>query len=213
MATHPESSNESDRCRSCGAPLGDDTSPICWLCDGETGHRKSESTIQGRQTYPALPPPLPVIEPERFTYTLGTLMLAMTLVAVLCGLCVHWPGLGIPLAFLAVPAWIRASRSLDVDPETQLSRTLGDKLSRFFSSLGVVFLVCAASGMAGFAACTSIVIVGSGFGGGSDLAVLPFGLLIGGIGFLVLMVVLWMTWWPKRKVPKDHGPSVHVSHD
>ena len=201
MSTHSDNLSPADRCPECGAPVGEVGSADCGRCRSRAEAASRTTSKPPYPPLPALPPPLPVIEPERFTYTLGTLMLAMTLVAVLCGLSVHWPGLGIPLAILAVPAWIRASRSLSINPKTSVNPTLGDKFEKFFLSLGVVILISLASGVAGFTACTIVFFTGfqSGPGSPSWDNSLAWGSWIGGGAFVAMFVYLSMQFWPKRK--------------
>ena len=149
------------------------------------------------------PPPLPALETSPFTFTLGTLMLAVTLVAVLCGLSVTAPGLGIPLAIVSVPTWIRASRALAVDPRTSENSTLGDKLEQFITSLWVVIMICMASCIAGLAACAAVGLVG-GEGWLNNY--------IGtGLAYLFIAVVLFGTFvhlslefWPTRERPEQN---------
>ena len=93
---------------------------------------------------PLLPPPLPPPESRPFTFTLGTLMLAMTLVTVLCGLSVSAPVLGIPLSLISFPCWLYTSQRLAANPKTRENPTLGDKLKTFFGALGLVLLVLVA---------------------------------------------------------------------
>ena len=186
-------------CRFCSAVLWEDK-PYCWLC-----HQALDGSgvVPDGATFPPLmPPPLPPEPSQHFTFSLSTLMLAMTLCAVLSGLCATAPGLGIPLAILAVPAWIRAARVIRLDPWSRPNASLGKKVEAFMASLGFALLVCLAAGAAGFAACTGIVLVGAGAGsnnGNDALAILPIGLIIGGIIALYIFVILSMKFWPGRK--------------
>jgi hypothetical protein len=156
--------------------------------------------------YPPLPPSLPgsdAVEPEHFQYSLSTLMLAMTLIALLIGLCVSFPGLGIPLTILAIPAWVRTSHALNIEPPDFGSKTsLRNKLDKFVVSMAAMTFVAIAMGIGFFVTCGSVGLVGvvalnnyqsgmamimsllSGFAGGS-------------------LAALWMLriTWPKRRPP------------
>ena len=200
MTADPQASPPRQRaCRYCGAVLWEDK-PYCWLChqavDG-SGLMPEPATVP-----PAMPPVPPPLPPEHFTYSLSTLMLAMTLVAVLSGLCAIAPGLGIPLAILAVPAWIRAARVMRLkQSRPDANSPMGTKIEAFMASLGFALLVCLAAGAAGFAACTGIVLVGAAGSQGYDALAIafPIGIVVGSILALYIFVMLSMKFWPRRK--------------
>ncbi len=83
-------------------------------------------------------------------------MLAMTLITVLTGLCVAAPAVGIPWAIFSVPAWILASQARRFNSKNNNRQALPNKLLDIFGSTGVVILIFAASGAAGFTACSFI---------------------------------------------------------
>ena len=141
MSTNLNPPSEPNRCVVCGAHVREGSPSVCWLCREEAEVIARKTPVGSLPASPDRPPPLPPMEPEHFSFALGTLMLAMTLATVLCGLSVIAPGLGIPLVIVSIPAWIRASRAIAVDPRMSGNATLGDKLEEFFTSLGIVFLL------------------------------------------------------------------------
>lgn len=153
--------------------------------------------------YPPLPQ-VPSVESEPFQYSLSTLMLAMTLIALLTGLCVSFPGLGVPLAVLAIPAWVRTSRALQVEPPDFGSRTsLGNKLDKFFVSMAAMTFVVIAMGIGFFVTCggvglVSAVVLGDSYMRGIAIVLAMLGGFAG--GSLAGLWVLRLT-WPKRKRP------------
>ncbi len=196
--------------------------PTCWLCGAPQELAAPGAPRHARVLLPPFPlepyaspppvpteshfpPPLPLLDPQPFQFSLNTLMLAMTLIAVLCGLCVSAPGLGIPLAILAVPAWIRASRALRIDTKIENRQNFGNKIEKFFVSLGAVILAALAAGAAGFAACTVICYAGVGLnnnGGRADEAAFQMGLMGGAVVVLAMFIWLSIKFWPKKKPPE-----------
>jgi hypothetical protein len=137
-------------CAECGARLAAEAGS-CWLC-GTTLPPAASAAAE------------PVAASERraaYQFSLASLMLTVTLVAVLLGLFRMAAGLGITLAILVAPAWLRtcivaARRKARGQPVP-----IPSKLGIFASTMGIVFgivviiiaaLVAAVSGYCGIAA-------------------------------------------------------------
>ena len=187
-------------CPHCGAEFVGDK-PVCWLCmqrlDGSGPVPDPKLRLPLRPDVWRPPPPLPKERPEQFQFSLSTLMLAMTLIAVLFGLCAIAPGLGIPLFVLALPAWIRTARFVQLDEEKQGPMTPGEKILVFMASLcGMVAIggVAAIVGIVAFmVVCTNMK--GSGLFEGP----LPTAEAIAIVATLCVLVLGFIMYWPRRK--------------
>ena len=135
-------------CPDCGASYkpGDAT---CWMCQRDL--------INKAKRDPYAPSPRPSAA-QQTQFSLSSLMLMITLAAVLLGVGVNWPGWSVVLLFIVVPALIRtftlSRRSQDRGrPLTPAAKVVG-----FGASFGLIVMI----GLAGFAAffsmCYSSVI-------------------------------------------------------
>lgn len=120
-------------CPSCG---GDNLARFdrCFLCDQPL----APANVGSDNPYAAPPPELKL---SSRTFTLGSLMLVIALIAVCLGVLVEFPGLGILLALAASFALVRTLA------EVSRSKALGRPFDRkakiilFLGSLGVVTLI------------------------------------------------------------------------
>ena len=120
------------QCPICHAPLKAGQR-VCWLC--QQAIDRSGASAHGPLLPPSLnvPPPLPPPPPD-YSFSLSTLMLAMTLIAVLAGLCKIAPGIGVPVAVIALFAWIHTvqeTRRMSVSSPRL-------KLLKFFEAFGLL---------------------------------------------------------------------------
>jgi hypothetical protein len=163
-------------CPDCGAPLAGAGVP-CGRCQGAEASQESLSTASEPPTTPFAEgwtppsPPHPVPLPDApqhagFHFSLASLMLFVTLVAVIMGVASVAPGLAIALAVLAVPALVhtavlamrRRARGEPLSP--------ADKLSLFLSSAGALLISLLAAGIAFYATCWVGFFAGAGVGAG-----------------------------------------------
>jgi hypothetical protein len=166
----------------------------CWLC-----HRSLTADQAGITQAAAKFEHRPETRP---TFGLSTLFLVITVVAVCLGAFVAAPGLGILLAVIAVPAFVRTSAATSAQ-EQSAGRPVDvpDKVGLFLGSIGVVLLI----GLAGFgaffaacwASCAALSVTGAFRGGGGDAALVWINLFAGGIA-LALVVWLLRKTWPRR---------------
>jgi hypothetical protein len=188
-------------CTGCGAALSGTVS-CCWLC----GQVQADATAAASPLAPpaaaALPPPPAAAGP--WTFSLSSLMLMMTLIAVCFGLGGVNPGLGIGVAILVTPAALRTAVAATRRRREGRGMTIDEKIAAFAASLGVVVAIIVATGAAFYATCWA------GFFGGAMLSE-PFakgydglfiglwtGVILGGlVGLYVLYRMLrWL--WPRR---------------
>jgi hypothetical protein len=179
-------------CPDCGTTYTGHRCPLCF---------RPTSTTDAAA--PALPPPLPHDRGGQ-TFGLSTLFLFITLVAVCLGVGMAVPGLGILLALLSVPAFVRAS--ISSARQRAFGRRLGveDKIVEFLGSLGLVLLILVA-GFAAFSAACFISCVAAESGPGripGDAAML---LYIAVPVILGVTVVGWLFYktWPRRGGPQN----------
>lgn len=149
---------------------------------------------------PALVPPVPM----QRTFTLSSLFLVMTLIAVCLGVAVQLPGLGIPLAILCTPALIRTMLIRARRRAKGRSMTAGEKVLVFLGSLAVVTTIAVAAGGAFVAVCFSLGLAGFSVSlGGSSSTRLGAALFIAGwvlgIGLGLTVGFFLVRWLWKRK--------------
>ncbi len=149
------------KCRHCGA-VNARPAPKCWLC-GQDPSGEPEAVA-------AAPPPVhtAAINPaqkyvqqarEGFadnqvhtaainpaqkysrSFTLATIFLVMTLIAVCMGVVVMSPGLGIVLAILSLPAFVRTGLRVQRRVALGKSVTTGQKIGWFLGSLAAAVVV------------------------------------------------------------------------
>src|SRR4051794_11345500 len=85
-------------CPHCGASL-EPADAICWLCLSPVAQLPAGRNAA--QVAPRMPPL------STGNYSLASLMMFMTLVAVVLGVATQWPGLGIPLGIVSLILWSR----------------------------------------------------------------------------------------------------------
>lgn len=147
-------SSPPNNCPDCGAPLVPGAKQ-CWLC------RLKAGDVVGAAAKGQVPPPNPYASPAPppdanlgRTFSLASMFLWTTLVAVLAGLARFAPGLAIGVAVLSIPAGIRTVGIIR-RRKTRIGKQLSamEKIEAFFASLGVMTLVGLASSIAFFATC------------------------------------------------------------
>lgn len=176
---------QSFACRRCGAEMSE-TAEFCWACRNLV-----------REKEPKLVTLREKAEPANLTFSLGTLMTAVTLIAVLLGLfkIVEWWTLPIVLATLTL---IRGVRVIRLETETKGSVSFEERVYVFIASLGVLLFVSFIGFLASFVAlflgCTA-GNVGRESGQAAQDAVIIAALVAG----LSAFVFGFLLFWPRRK--------------
>lgn len=175
-------------CPDCGA-VNTPPAIFCWLCGRVLPQAGEEE-------------PRPVPPNANFTFSLSSLMLVMTLIAVCLGAATIEPGFGIILAIAATPAVLRSMVLMKWERQ-RLGRSAGilDKVRTFLSSLFLIALVATASFAAFFAMCTAGFF--AEFGGifGPDRYGGAVFVTCIGVGIVASLVVLFfgVRWiWPRK---------------
>jgi hypothetical protein len=184
-------STPSDCCQKCGAQLIPGR-PKCWLCNAELPTQGAGEAVVIASVAPELPRPF--APTGRFQFGLSSLLLLMTLVAILCSIIKMNPGLGIVVAVLAVPAllwtvFVAMRRGGRGNP-----MSAGGKAAVFlltlFTVVGVLVAVIGAFVAAVLATCAATSGPGPGNFGDPVLA-----LICGGVAALVVAILCaWVLW-------------------
>jgi hypothetical protein len=134
----------------------------------------------------------------RGQFSLASLILVMTLVAVCLGVLMAAPGLGILLIIVAVPALVRTVVSGSQQKRTGAPLSLGQKVVAFLMSLGLMIAVGIAGIIAFEIACwgsCAVVAAAAGEGGGA----LYTGLILGAVAGLGTIGYLFYLTMPRRQ--------------
>jgi hypothetical protein len=188
------------RCPECGAAL-DPREHKCWLChrslaiDAQLVPERREPAAQNRQH----------VNPLQFS--LESLLLVTTLIAVCLGAAVSMPGLGMVALFVAVPALVRTCLTGVAAKQTGQRLTATDKIMTFFASSAITLAAFLAAGIAFFTACTVSVLTGAAVAqvAGSSPpvdAVAQFLILIAvilccAVSIAAFVGIFWTT-WPRK---------------
>jgi len=167
-------------CPDCGAEIAAGQTR-CWLCE----RRLSGADLTNPYASPAVADGNTASQ-----FSLASLLLIMTLVAVCIGVFRLLPGLGILLAIFALPALVRTS--MDVTKHKQRGAPLGmlGKVGSFVVSLVVAVMVTIAAFAAAFAVCAVGLPAASGVAPDVALIIANGGLLV---GLAVMVGLFWLT--------------------
>lgn len=140
------SPNDERTCPECGVRFAPEANS-CWLCHRHVALVSVATPATG-------PQPSPIVEPRAaYQFGISTLLLIMTLLAVLCGVLSMSPGLGVVLAIVATPALVRVGMTAVRRKVRGRPMTVPEKLGAFAGSVGVVVMICLAAGAAFVATC------------------------------------------------------------
>jgi hypothetical protein len=156
MSQSPATASE-PHCPECGAAVKS-ADMNCWLC-----HRPLVVTaelVEPGSPFAGRPAPPKWVNPAQFS--LETLMLVITLIAVCLGMVMALPGLGVLVAIVAAPALVRTLIAGYQDRKAGTPMTLGEKLLTFLASTGVTVAVLVTGGTAFAAACAGSLFVACG---------------------------------------------------
>jgi hypothetical protein len=129
-----DQSTYDSHCPECGAIVGQGVER-CWLCGWQ---RESDSSAPAE----SVPPPVaPRPVDQGFSYSLETMMLVTTLVAVGMGAIVLFPGIGIILAIMLLPAFVRTSKVIRRRAEQGRTVGLWPRVALFFGSFTTALVI------------------------------------------------------------------------
>lgn len=184
------------QCPDCGAVV-EPASQRCWLCGAAIGPR--DVSIEA-EVLSAPPPP----EQLRLTFSMSGLFTVMTLAALCLGVGLIWPGLGVGLTIVIVPALVRtwvitsAAGARGTGPQERFAALMGSLAISF-----VTFVtVSTAAAVAFFGSCFVAAIGAEALGVGRGLEAIPYGLGVGGLGGLAVgigVLLLFRPLWKQRR--------------
>jgi hypothetical protein len=141
--TKPAAARNCPYCQAELAPAADS----CWLC-----HRDLATGATDEQ--PALPVAVPPPELAG-NYSLSSLMLFVTLSAVMLGVITITRGLGVPLAVVAFVVWVRTATTVGQLRNRGKAVTTAQKIQMFLASFGIAVVTLLLVAVAGCAALCS----------------------------------------------------------
>lgn len=203
MSTGPEdrsdqsarASDQSGNVRCTGCDFVYDPSldrcPLCGRFNDRAEHRSGWMAEDNPYAAPA-----PVGPPGAFS--LATLLLVVTGLAVVFGLMTVAPGLGILVLVLMVPALVRTQALTRRDDERAgRQSTFGEKVGAFVVSLALMALIAIAAGVAILAACffSCTALYSGGMGASSEFLIMAIPI---GVAALVVVGLIYRS-WPRRK--------------
>jgi hypothetical protein len=175
-------------CAECGATL-DPGQERCWLC---------EARIQplGQVNPYAAPQPLAEHAPAQFS--LDTLFLIITLVAVCLGAFLLAPGLGVLLALVGTPALIRTMLAGHRKRQAGAPLSTSQKIGAFALSFILVFAAGWAGLIAFFVVCLGTGLAGLALGDGGDWVIVA---ALGAGALVAIPLTLWILWFSRPRRP------------
>ena len=197
--TEPQIQSDQPRahtCPECGARLKA-ADAKCWLCGRQLTHDAEivEATIVAPEWAEAHQPPL-----KPWQFSLESLLLVITLVAVCMGMIVAMPGIGVLAAIVAAPALIRTLMVGYQERRLGHKQSMGEKVLAFLASTGVAIAVllagASAFGAACFASCLVVLGLESTRGGGAGGQWMDYAIWVA-IGFSAIIglgTAGWLFW-------------------
>lgn len=158
------------RCPDCHAEVTTDAQ-TCWMCGRLLNVVDAEVVDRGTPLAPG-------------TFSLATLMILVTLVAIGLGLFVTAPGLGILYTIAMVPALVRTAVGVRRRAKAGKVLAIEDKFQLFATSIAVTVAACVAATVAFFATCLTTcfayIALESKLGGGGDESFIMISCIIAG---------------------------------
>jgi len=180
-------------CPSCGAGTEPDRTH-CWLCHAPLD-------VVPAQAVPAVPPDPKLAAANPAQFSIATVLLVTTLVAVLLGVFRLNAGLGVMLLVLAVPALVRTASVARREKRHGQRITTGGKIGHFFLSLLIMYGVCTAATsaftIAAMGTCLAALATSSASEGVATGVAIVGVILSLIVGLVAAGAILWAT-WPKR---------------
>lgn len=138
----------------------------------------------------------------RFSFSLSTLLLLMTLAAICFGLLAAAPGLGVPMCVLLVPVLIRTVMVVRRREASGLPVSRAKKIGLMATSFGVATVVAVVVAVAAFCSFCGVCLLG--IGGSNEEAMLGAGIMFSLAGVSVVMLV-FLGKWIRRRYRRDVG--------
>lgn len=190
-------------CPECGAARAAGRER-CWLCDRALVADEAGAAANPEAANPYVAP-RPTGEHLAAQFSLETLFLVTTLVAVCLGVFLLAPGLGVLMALVTVPALARSFMMGYRRKQAGLRLTTGEKISAFVLSFFLMIAVGWAGCAAFFGVCLGTGLLGIAVSGDESVFFVAIGL--GAIAGLSLSG--WLFWLSRPRsliFPANHQP-------
>ncbi|MAT68434.1 MAG: hypothetical protein CMJ58_02820 [Planctomycetaceae bacterium] len=166
----------------------------CWLCEARLADAPARAAHAGHA---------PVVHPG-FSFSISTLLLIMTLTAIVLALTAAVPGLGVPFCVLLAPALVRTAMVVSKRKETGKDVSLGRKVSLLAGSVvvsGVIMSVVSVAAVGSFCG----VCLGLAAATNPNDTFMPILMLFSGAVALVVSVLLLRLFagWIRRRYRRD----------
>jgi hypothetical protein len=169
-------------CPRCGAPWRPGADK-CWLCYLPLENVSAEAPPETK------PSPTHAEDVSSASgFSLASLMMAITLASVVCGVSTFAPGVGIPLGVVLLAVWVKTAERARHRRQIGQSLTWAETIQLFFASFGVVIAMMAVVAVAGAAAfAVACFVCATAFGEHQTGAIA----LVGAIGAGLAIPLLW----------------------
>jgi hypothetical protein len=185
-------------CPQCGARLAAG-SEVCWLCGAAVAAAESQPPTTQAAALPA--PPAPVVRHAGASFSLGTLFVVMTLVAICCGLFIAAPGLGITVCIVLAPVLVRTAMVVNRREAAGRPVSMAEKAGLIFSSLLVAHVILAVVIVAAVGSFCAVCL-----SAGTEAAI-PFAIMAAAIP--TILVLMLMVRWVRARYRRaiEGGPD------
>ena len=177
-------------CPHCQAVVPPDASR-CWLC----GESLDGSSLAAARS--------PVVPPHRgASFSLSTMLLITTLVAICCGLFVAAPGLAVVASVLLAPVLVRTAKVVRRREAAGVRVSPSEKVGLAATSFVVAMVLAIVVGFAAF--CCFCAVCAFAFGAnGNEPGLLFLALAVGVVGLLSIWGVVKLVQWSRRRYLRD----------
>ncbi len=187
-------------CGECGAAREPDAE-TCWLC---------RSNLAAHGPY-APPRNNPYDELASWQISIGSLLATVTILAVALGVFRLAPGLGVMLAVVVVPAYIRTCVVIAQQHSRKKRVTARDRFTLFANSVGVtisVMLLLGAVAVAGFSAYCGLGVISQGRGSQSGFALIAAVVCCGAVALVFASYSAARTAVRRSRKRQESAPAV-----
>ncbi|RIK82676.1 MAG: hypothetical protein DCC67_06915 [Planctomycetota bacterium] len=185
-------------CAECGAEQRSDRQAACWLCGAPT----AATAAGARQAAAAVPPSPTFADGRGYSFSLSTLLLVVTLAAILCGLMTIYPGVGVIVSILLAPVLVRTAKVVRRREAAGVTVSAAEKVALGVTSFGAAVVIATVVGFATF--CCFCATCATFFGVSMNAAELLW--LAAGAGFgavAAIFVAVKLVKWSVRRYRRD----------
>lgn len=175
----------------------------CWLCE-----RPLEGAPAGTSGL-RLPTPAaarsPETHPERYNFSLATLLLMMTLASVCLGLIVALPGLGIFACILMGPVFFRTVKVVRHREALGQDVAPGEKVAMFMGSFAVATVISVIACICAFCSFCGVCASFFALSGGPGQGTWVFAVIMIPLAIVSFWGVIRLILWSRRRYRREIG--------